>query len=270
MKLSFVKLSPTRNITILVADPLPRELHAAIAERLMDSECVGGEQVGFIEAAEMSGARARLQMMGGEFCGNASMSLAAWLAYRDGLADGASVEIPLEVSGAEGLVVCRIEREGKSYSGTVAMPAPLAICEEEFGEGQRFPVVHFPGISHAIVPENVLTPGQAKACIAAWCEKLDAEAMGILLFNEALSEFIPLVYVRSTGSAVWEHGCGSGTAAIGAYLAAKNGGSACCSLKQPGGSIYVQAADGKISITGTVKIISAGHVWLDVVRKEKP
>ncbi len=263
MKLKFVKLSPTRNITILVTDPVPRAQHASVSEKLMDNECVGGEQVGFVEAPGMPGARARLQMMGGEFCGNASMSLAAWLAYQDGLADGASAEIPLEVSGAEGLVGCRIVRRGEVYTGSVAMPAPLCIREEDFGNGQRWPVVHFPGISHAIVPESALAPGQAKACIAAWCEKLDAEAMGILLLSEDLSGFIPLVYVRSTGSAVWEHGCGSGTAAIGAYLAEKNGGRADCSLKQPGGSIAVQAQEGRIFITGTVKIVASGEAWIE-------
>lgn len=263
MKLNFVKLNPTRNITILVTDPVSRERHAAIAEQLMDGECIGGEQVGYVEETAMPGARARLQMMGGEFCGNASMSLAAWIAHQDGLDDGMSAQIPLEVSGADGLVNCGILRRGNAYEGTVAMPVPSCIREEEFGDGQCFPVVHFPGISHAIVPENVLTPGQAKDCIGSWCDKLGAEAMGILLFSGDESGFIPLVYVRSTGSAVWEHGCGSGTAAIGAYLALKYGGSVSRSLRQPGGSITVRVGDNGISITGTVKIISAGEVWLE-------
>ena len=263
MKLNFVKLSPTRNITILISDPIIREQHAILAEKLMDCECVGGEQVGFIEAAEMPGARARLQMMGGEFCGNASMSLAAYLACQDGLPDGASTCIPLEVSGADTLVNCRIRREGGSFLGTVAMPSAEKICMEDFGAGQIFPVVHFSGISHAIVPENALTPDEAKARIADWCESLNAEAMGILLHNDGFSEFIPLVYVRSTGSTVWEHGCGSGTAAIGAYLAHQRGQDIDHSLKQPGGSMQVQVEKGKISITGRVKIVAAGEVWLE-------
>ena len=263
MKLNFVKLSPTRNITILVTDPVPRSLHADISARLMDGECVGGEQVGFVEAAGLPGARARLQMMGGEFCGNASMSLAAWLAYQDGLADGAQAQLPLEVSGAAGLVRCGILRCGNDYEGTVSMPLPERICEEDFGDGQRWPVVHFPGISHAIVAESALTPGQAKACIGRWCERLGAEAMGILLLSDAADAFIPLVYVRSTMSAVWEHGCGSGSAAIGAYLAARQGGNVDCVLSQPGGSIRVQVQPGKIAITGRVRIIAAGTVWTE-------
>ena len=267
MKLSFVKLSPTRNITILVTDPVPRDRHAAIAAQLMDSDCVGGEQVGYIEAPALPGARVRLQMMGGEFCGNASMSLAAWIAHCDGLPDGAETDIPLEVSGAEGLVTCRILRRGNAYEGTVAMPLPSSIRREELG-GMRFPVVHFPGISHAIVPESALTPGQAKACIPRWCRQLDVDAMGILLLNAACDEFIPLVYVRSTDSAVWEHGCGSGTAAIGAFAAYERCEDACLRLTQPGGSIRVEAAqrDGIVTglkITGTIKLTAQGAAWVD-------
>ena len=268
MKLNFVKLSPTRNITILITDPIPRDMHASLAEALMDGDCVGGEQVGYIEAPSIPGARARLQMMGGEFCGNASMSLAAWLAYCDGLADGADRDYPLEVSGADGLVSCRILRRGSAYEGTVAMPVPACIREEELG-GQRFPVVHFPGISHIIIPESALTPGEAKARIAKWCDQLNAEALGILLLNEAWDEFIPLVYVRSTESAVWEHGCGSGTAAIGAYAASLRRENVQLSLSQPGGVIHVEARqqDGVVTglkITGTIKITAQGTAWADV------
>ena len=267
MKLSFVKLSPTRNITILVTDPVPRSMHASLAEKLMDGDCVGSEQVGYLEDPSLPGARARLQMMGGEFCGNASMSLAAWLAYCDGLQDGIQTELPLEVSGAEGLVTCNILRRGDAFEGTVAMPVPTCIREEEFGK-MRFPVVHLPGISHAIVPESALTPGQAKACIAQWCEQLDAEAMGILLLNEVWDEFIPLVYVRSTGSAVWEHGCGSGSAAIGAYAASMRRENICLKLSQPGGSIRVEAAQQEgtvtgLKITGTIRITVQGTTWVD-------
>lgn len=267
MKLNFVKLSPTRNITILVTDPVPRSMHASLADQLMDGDCVGGEQVGYIEAPALPGARARLQMMGGEFCGNASMSLAAWLAHCDGLPDGASADVPLEVSGAEGLVNCRILRRGNTYEGTVAMPVPDCIREEDF-DGLRFPVVHLPGISHAIVPDSALTPGEAKARIAGWCEKLDAEAMGILLLNNTWDEFIPLVYVRSTGSAVWEHGCGSGTAAIGAYAASMRRENVCLNLSQPGGCIRVEAEQqagivSGLKITGAIRITAQGTAWLD-------
>lgn len=85
---------------MLVESPVPREAHAAIAARLLAVDGVGGEQAGFLEPPSLPGARMRLQMMGGEFCGNASMSTrrAPRLAGRP--ADGAEADFALEVSGA--------------------------------------------------------------------------------------------------------------------------------------------------------------------------
>ena len=70
---------------------------------------------------------------------------------------------------------------------------------------------------------------------------------------------LPLVFVRGTGSLVWEHGCGSGSAAAGAVEALRNGGKeTTVSVRQPGGTIRVSAGaeDGMIravSITGHVR-----------------
>ena len=77
MEISFVKLSPTQNVTVLATSPVPRAEQPAAAAKLLAYDGVGGEQAGFLEKPAHSAARARLQMMGGEFCGNAAMSLGA-------------------------------------------------------------------------------------------------------------------------------------------------------------------------------------------------
>ena len=268
MKLNFVKLSPTRNMTIIVTDAVPRSLQGTVAEQLMAYGNVGAEQVGFLEEPSLPGARARLQMMGGEFCGNASMSMAAYLAYTDGLPDGAHTEVPLEVSGADELVRCEIERWGDGYRGSVRMPLPESIEEFSFGPGCSYPLVSFPGIAHAIVPDTRMTPAEAEACIAAWCRQCGAEALGIVLTSEGCDSFRPLVYVRETGSCVWEHGCGSGTAAIGAHFASCRRAGSTLDLSQPGGVMRIQARyDGSLTelrITGSVKIAAIGQAWIDL------
>ena len=83
--------------------------------------------------------------------------------------------------------------------------------------------------------------------------------MGLLLFDETAMRFDPLVYVRATDTAVWERGCGSGSAAIGAWMTKKHGKGQCLSLKQPGGAIAVATVwqDGAVTsltITGTVAL----------------
>ena len=85
MKLNFVKVNPVENMTIFVMDQVDSSHHMAVANRLMDYSNIHGEQVGFIENPRSLKAKSlntlRLQMMGGEFCGNATRSLAALMVH---------------------------------------------------------------------------------------------------------------------------------------------------------------------------------------------
>ena len=267
MKLKFAKMNPTENMTALVLSPVARQDQPDVAARLMAENSVCVEQVGFLEETTLPGAVARLQMMGGEFCGNATMSLAALRAYEEGLAEGEERVYPLEISGADKLLDCRIVRKGEGYVGSVGMPLPERISEEELEPGLFLPVVRFPGIAHVIVKEDKMDPAAAKAVIPCWCRQLKTDALGILLANRDLNRIRPLVYVRQTGSSIWERGCGSGTAALGAYLAAEAKADAQASVSQPGGVISVKAAyDGgvkEIEITGRVQIAAIGEAFIE-------
>ena len=265
MELQFVKMNPTQNMTILVETPVPREQHGEVARLLMAGDSVCAEQVGYIEPAENPKADAHLQMMGGEFCGNASMSLAALLAMRDGLDDGEKRSYTLEVSGADNLVGCTIVRDAEAFIGEVDMPLPYKIGTTE----QGYPAVFFPGIVHLIIPEDALSPADAEKFAPMWCSMLNADALGLLLTDKALTHMRPLVYVRGCNSSVWERGCGSGTAALGAYKACSTGCDAEVSVSQPGGTIRALAKirDEKIvslRIRGRVAPVCAGRAYLGI------
>jgi len=262
MEVRFVKLSPTQNVTVLVEDAVPREQQAALAAKLLEYDNVGGEQVGFLEPATLPGARLRLQMMGGEFCGNATMSAAAYLAWQEGLAEGAQRDYPLEVSGADKLMVCRIKRAGDAFLGTVHMPFPerfdSVVLDTDAGS-RRFPVVVMPGISHVIVSSDAgLSREEIDRRIRAWNEIVRADALGVLLHDVTDHSIAPIVYVPATDSAVWERGCGSGTAALGCWLAHSSASSVVLPVRQPGGIITVTADASSVAITGTVRITARG------------
>ena len=267
MKLKFAKMNPTENMTAIVLSPVERKDQPAVAAKLMAENSVCVEQVGFLEETSLPGAVARLQMMGGEFCGNATMSLAALRAYEEGLPDDGERIYPLEISGADKLLDCRIVRRGEGYVGSVGMPLPENISEAELEPGLFLPVVRFPGIAHVIVKEDKMDPAAAKAVIPRWCRQLKTDALGILLTNQDLNRIRPLVYVRQTDSSVWERGCGSGTAALGAYLAHEAQADVQVSISQPGGVISVRAAfDGNVSgieITGRVRIAAIGEAFIE-------
>lgn len=271
MELQFIKTSPTDNMTLLIETPVPREQHLEIAEKLIAYGSVYAEQAGYIEEPENPAAEKRLQMMAGEFCGNASLSLAAVLAVGKGLRTGEETEILLEVSGADGLVNCLMKKEENGFSGTVAMPLPKVIEHKSFrldGRICELDVVVFAGISHIIVPASLWGEnGREKAEQAAkeWADEMP-QAFGILLFDAEKSELRPLVCIQGA-TMIWERGCGSGTSAIGAYLALQKGESVSVSLKQPGGVMGAEVSVEKgeitgLSITGKVSIVAKGTAYL--------
>ncbi len=271
MELKFIKTSPTENMTLLIETPVPREKQLEIAERLIAYHSVYAEQAGYVEEAEDPRAEKRLQMMAGEFCGNATLSLAAWLAKEKGLGIGERTEILLEVSGAAELVRCELRREEQGFWGRVSMPLPKQITEAVFRLDEqelRLPVVEFDGISHVIILMErweKIGREQAEQAARLWAKELPP-AFGLLLFDEAQRQLHPLVSVENV-SLIWERGCGSGTAAIGAYLAMREKDSVAVSLAQPGGSMGVEVnwEAGKIKeifLTGYVAIVAEGTAYL--------
>lgn len=294
MRLRIVKLDPNGNITLLVTSPVPREMQAITAARLMSgdglrvreyragtnvahgNEVSGSallrdvEQVGFVENSTMPGTRARLQMMGGEFCGNASMAMAALFAARDGLTDGTDAQMELEVSGATQAVHCKLQRlDSSNFLGSVTMPLPEAIGEAILPDETCVPMVRFPGITHLIIPEGKLNNRETEVLIPGLCAGLKADALGMLFTNAEATTMRPLVYVRKTDSCVWERGCGSGTAAIGVWKANQARATLRLVVSQPGGAIAVRAtyqgnAITALEIEGRVSITAAGMIEMDM------
>ena len=84
MKLNVLRADPAGNITLFVLDPIERESRAALAAELMrrlpDMKI---DQVGFACPADAD-TDGRMEMMGGEFCGNATRAYAMYVARQRG------------------------------------------------------------------------------------------------------------------------------------------------------------------------------------------
>ena len=269
MRIEYIKANPTENKTILVQTSVKRVEQARIATLLLKND-TDAEQVGFIETAERNTAFMRLQMMGGEFCGNAAISAAALLAKREGIEPMQTRKILLEVSGAAELVECGVFFDGKSYIGTVDMPLPNKVEElmlEYKGKEYSFFAVFFPGIVHLVFSKEGLPNDSdfAEKALKHWSKAIEEEAIGLIGFDEERKEIKPLVYVKSTDSLYWERGCGTGTAAAGVYMSYKRRESVVIPVKQPGGIITAETVFEKgilneLKITGGVFFEEQGFV----------
>ena len=273
MEVKFAKMNPTQNMTILVESPVPRSRHRQTARGLMDYGGVYAEQVGFIEDASDPTAWARLQMMGGEFCGNALMSLAALLALDRNLPQKINADIPLESSGAQGLVKVSVMPGAAGIKCSLELPPPRSVSRAFLKAGNRRlnpTVVDLDGITHFVLPADQAKgweAARAEETLRRWAEECPSEAAGLILFDADDCSIKPLVLVKTTGSLVWERGCGSGTAAVGAMLAEEARKTVKVKVAQPGGVITVRAdyADGRVSrvvIGGQVKLAARGLAYL--------
>ena len=255
---------PTKNITALADSPVPPEHRPAVAARIMEQE-PSCEQVGFVDFD--SGGAPCLAMAGGEFCGNASMSAAALYCSRSGITPGETRRVTLTVSGMDQPVPVDVTAEGgAAFSCTVQMPPPVRVTEETLPLGVRqltLPAVYFPGITHIIVAKDELSAAEAEGAVKDWCRRLGAAGLGVMLFDRAALTLRPLVYVPAADTLFWENSCASGTCAAGVWLARTMGQTADVTVREPGGSLRVQAEGERILLSGRVNLLAEHTILIE-------
>ena len=277
LKLNFIKVNPTENMTVFIMDPVPRSMHIEISNKIMNYNNIHAEQIGFIEKGTNDN-QIRLQMMGGEFCGNATRSLASILVLKK----HSSVNylsnkfiVPLEVSGADDICYCEVipTESETSFVSSIKMPLHknIEIIHINYNDSvYKASLITFPGITHLIIDdENIQSKYDFFINVINTLKHLDYEALGIMFYDEKKSFITPLVYVTATDSIVWERGCGSGTAAVGLYLSYKNKKDINTVIKQPGGelTIITKWDNDKVTeatLSGIVSIVAEGILYLDL------
>lgn len=256
MNIKYHVIDPTGNITILVETPVKIEDQPFIGKLLMTKEPIC-EQVGFISKGD-DNCDIVLRMAGGEFCGNATMSTAAFFAKESGFEDGEEREIIVKVLGVKDPIAVAVKREGDEYLGKVSMPKPLSITMEDFvyeGHKYRYPVVAFPGIHHLVVDDS-LPVSMAEDAIKVWAKDKGYEGIGMMNLSRDHKQLRPLVYIPNADSLVWESSCASGTTSVGAYFAYRDRKDCYFEFEEPGGVLAIKALkDGSLELSGRVRFM---------------
>ncbi|MCL2271001.1 MAG: hypothetical protein FWC24_06635, partial [Treponema sp.] len=100
MEIEIARADPAGNITVFVLSRLGSAERARAAKALLADPDLKAEQVGFVTAPAVKEGIWRLEMAGGEFCGNASRSFGLLVAAECGLT-GKHV-LSVEISGMSG------------------------------------------------------------------------------------------------------------------------------------------------------------------------
>ncbi|MDR1124895.1 MAG: hypothetical protein LBM64_02375 [Deltaproteobacteria bacterium] len=257
-RLNFLKLIPGGNPTILVtAPPLPAGERMKTALRLMHPLHLQAEQVGFVNT---EAAPPRLDMMGGEFCLNATRSLAFEAARRNrflplagtedlfGLVSCSGQPAALPVRVADGKRLLRLSRQEQAPLFELDCYVTMECGASQEDMRQVAPgavLVRLPGICHLLLDENrhpqptSPTSGLSQALeeeAAVWRKNLRLEnepASGVVWYKDFCPDkgpdgvktmyyrITPLVHVAETRTSILESACGSASLALSLLTAAQ-------------------------------------------------
>lgn len=257
---NYFRANPCGNITGFVVAPVYPGYRKAYTDCIIEQIDKDVEQVGFISPA-YEGAPLRMDMMGGEFCANATRAYGLYSAGfydTDGL-----VDIEVYVSGHQGTT--DVIADVKNQKAYVALDAPIG-RENLTIAGKDCTLIKLHGISHLVVEAEEDRDFVDKALEVLKKDYKD-EAYGVLFFNKEMLEMIPYVYVEGSETLFREGSCGSGTVAVVNYLESdidKLDEDYKIAIKNPAGELEVfvyEFEDGK-------KFCVGGKVELSEVEKK--
>ena len=259
MKLNVLRADPAGNITLFVLDPIERERRAALAAELMrrlpDMKI---DQVGFACPADAD-ADGRMEMMGGEFCGNATRAYGMYIAQQKG---GPSA-VRLRVSGCDHVVTAQVDL--KSGTARAEMPCPRSVKRVTVN-GHEGMLVDLTGIAHFVVEGVKPSEGFFRAAESIFSGIAGLDACGVIFLDAEKRSMTPLVKVIETDSLVWEGSCGSGSVAcaVAQSEGMENGGFSCeyiqpagvvrASVERRGGAVVSAAIGGPVTLDEPVCI----------------
>ncbi len=247
---------PGGNETAIVKTPVERGSQAAVANMIL-GQYSSVEQVGYLELPREGTADVHLQMMGGEFCGNAARSAAFLFCNQTG-----KQNVALTVSGFAGVV----EASATAETAGISLSGKFIRRVQKCAEGV---LVDLDGIRHIVVRKN-FNPVQL---IEQYKESFPAVGVITLQETQKGPSIDPLVWVRETNTSVHESGCGSGSIAAAICLQRKLPFQESFSILQPSGEAYeivLQQKEGvtqRITLGGKVSLKGAYTLNSSVLAK---
>lgn len=256
MNLTYHIADPAGNVTVIVTSPVDKSNYADISRKLMDS-IDGAEQVGFFTESCLGG-DIRLEMMGGEFCGNALRCAALYYAKKQPQWDSGYVKT--EISGCDRVLNVWVDDE--KSEAEAEMPLPVDSDIAMLWKTRIADAVIFDGIVHCVSYQDHsdIKPAWLKESLRSLAIQYRTSAVGLIQLDKEKMEMTPIVYVVSTDTMIYESSCASGSEAVAICLAEDEfDGIYVYDLKEPGGMLRVSVEKQNGSVV-SVKI--GGYITL--------
>lgn len=250
MKLTYRIADPAGNVTVMVTSPVKKSEYAEVSRRLLDA-IDGAEQVGFL-VPPLRGGDVRLEMMGGEFCGNALRC--AGLYYAAMHPDFKNGIVKTEISGCDAILNVWIHGERGEVEGEMPLPVDSDIAM--LWKTRIADAVIFDGIVHCVSEQDHsdIKPAWLKESLRSLAMQYHTSAVGLIQLDRENLSITPIVYVVSTDTMIYESSCASGSEAVAVCLGeGEKDGTYTYRLREPGGTLSVTITKEKGSVV-SVKI----------------
>ena len=234
MKLDIWVANPAGNITIFVKNEVMQENYLKIANKLLEIEKYQAEQVAF--AKNLAHEPFVMEMMGLEFCGNATRSFGYLAAKENNYQTPCKVVV--DVSGSANNLEVMVDYA--KQDAIVAMSAPKDIVDIKVND-QIFSMVIMEGISHVIIKQKEFDEALSNNILSYVLANYEVDALGLMFVDG--SNMYPVVYVVQTDTLIHEGSCGSGSIAYAYYQFHNKDGEHTIDIKQPGGTLTIKVVN---------------------------
>lgn len=174
------------------------------------AEPLGAEQAGFLISAER-----HFEMAGGEFCGNASRSVAILLSMIE-----KSEKVSFTVSGFSGQVGAEVKSLGDNrFDVTCRFPGlPTTSRKVVLQDNTPTTIVDLGGIVHVVIEGSLPEADEYRKQhreIARYLGLSEKDAVGVIWITRQKNAVLihPVVWVRDVDTFFYEQSCGSGSIA---------------------------------------------------------
>lgn len=239
--MKYYKVNPGGNITAIIKGNYSQEEKIKLS-KIIVKEDPSIEQVGFWVCAKDKNNDGRLEMAGGEFCGNALRCLAMLIKKYTG-----KTKIKLESSGQDDFVEAIIENK----ISEIKLPLKDFKCSKNS--------CFLTGIAYFITNKETIK-SKVKKLLSK--EYSNFPASGVISYKKDKNIFSikPTIWIKDVDTLIEETACGSGTMALAYFMYSKYKVEK-FQIKQPSNSIFkVFIKNNKISLSG--KILSVEEKFL--------
>ncbi len=243
-KTPFFIYSPGGNITALIETARPMDF-SAVAARVMEQR-PEVEQVGFVMPPKKPLCDFHVEMMGGEFCGNAARSAA--LRWCLSAKKNSAV---FTVSGFDVPLTAHVQDK----TVTLRIPGEFLKSAAQVPEGW---LADFYGIRFLVI-DNVTNKKDIEKLVHKYRDSMPAIGVIVLQASEKGHSIIPWVWVVSTGTLIKENACASGSIAAALVVRKQGLDLPSYSIIQPSGSVLSVGLEPRfldVTLSGIVEFVS--------------